>query len=96
LVFRYFAKSVYDYDVVGKAKMFITNYLVLRQTDLLVWFKNHKKFSFQDRLDTVHIFSRQVEYSEDNMESLYESFLFDDVYTVQNLCDLLWIDSMPL
>ena len=31
LVFRYFAKSVYDYDVVGKAKMFITNYIILRQ-----------------------------------------------------------------
>ena len=96
LVFRYFAKAVYDYDVVGKAKMFVTNYLILRQMDMLVWYKKHKKFCFEDRIDTVHIFSRQVEYSEDNMEALYESFIFDDVFETDNLCKLLWIDSTAL
>ncbi len=96
LVFRYFAKAVYDYDVVGKAKMFVTNYLILRQMDMLVWYRKHKRFTFEDRIDTVHIFSRQVEYSEDNMEALYESFLFDDVFETDNLCKLLWIDSTAL
>ena len=96
LVFRYFAKSVYDYDVVGKAKMFIANYFILRQMDMLVWYKKRSQFTFEDRIDTVHIFSRQVEYSEENMESLYESFLFDDVFETNNLCRLLWIDSTAL
>ncbi len=96
LVFRYFAKSVYDYDVVGKAKMFITNYIILRQMDMLVWYKKNKRFTFDDRIDTVHIFSRQVEYSEDNMEALYESFLFDQVFETDNLCKLIWIDSTAL
>lgn len=96
LVFRYFAKSVYDYDVVGKAKMFIANYFILRQMDMLVWYKKRRQFTFEDRIDTVHIFSRQVEYSEDNMEALYESFLFDDVFETNNLCRLLWIDSTAL
>ncbi len=96
LVFRYFAKSVYDYDVVGKAKMFIANYFILRQMDMLVWYKKRRQFTFEDRIDTVHIFSRQVEYSEENMESLYESFLFDDVFETNNLCRLLWIDSTAL
>ena len=96
LVFRYFAKSVYDYDVVGKAKMFITNNIILRQMDMLVWYKKNKRFTFDDRIDTVHIFSRQVEYSEDNMEALYESFLFDQVFETDNLCKLIWIDSTAL
>lgn len=96
LVFRYFAKSVYDYDVVGKAKMFIANYFILRQMDMLVWYKKRRQFTFEDRIDTVHIFSRQVEYSEENMEALYESFLFDDVFETNNLCRLLWIDSTAL
>ena len=95
-MFRYFAKSVYDYDVVGKAKMFITNYIILRQMDMLVWYKKNKRFTFDDRIDTVHIFSRQVEYSEDNMEALYESFLFDQVFETDNLCKLIWIDSTAL
>ena len=70
---------------------FIT-YLVFR----LVWYRKHKRFTFEDRIATVHIFSRQVEYSEDNMEALYESFIFDDVFETDNLCKLLWIDSTAL
>ena len=55
-MFRYFAKAVYDYDVVGKAKMFVTNYLILRQMDMLVWYRKHKRFTFEDRIDTVSYF----------------------------------------
>ena len=40
-------------------------------------------------------FSRQVEYSEDNMEALM-SLSFDDVFETDNLCKLLWIDSTAL
>ena len=82
--------------MVGKAKMFVTNYLILRQMDMLVWYRKHKRSTVEDRIDTVHIFSRQVEYSEDNMEALYESFLFDDVFETDNLYKLLWIDSTAL
>jgi lysine-N-methylase len=44
-------------------------------------------------MDVVHIFSRQVEYSEDNIENLYEDFIFDDIFKTDSLIAILWIDS---
>ena len=92
-VFRYFAKSIYDYDVLGKCQMFVSNLFVIRQMDMLRWLDNHKNYSFQDRMDIVHIFSRQVEYSEDNIENLYEDFIFDEVFNVDTLKAVLWLDN---
>ena len=91
-----FAKAVYDYDVVGKAKMFVTNYLIIRQMDMLVWYRKHKKFTFEDRIDTVHIFSRQVETQRIIWKHFMSLFFFDDVFETDNLCKLLWIDSTAL
>lgn len=93
LVFRYFMKAVYDHDVLGKAQMIVSNFLILRELDMLRWLDNGKEYTFEDRIDVVHIFSRQVEYSEDNIEILYEDFIFDDVFKKDNLIGLLWIDS---
>lgn len=93
MVFRYFAKAIYDYDVLGKCQMFITNFFMLRQMDMFRWLDNHKVYTFEDRMDIIHIFSRQVEYSEENIEDLYEDFIFDDIFKPESLRAILWIDS---
>ena len=92
-VFRYFAKSIYDYDVLGKCQMLVTNFFMIKQMDMLKWLDNHRNYSFDDRMDIVHIFSRQVEYSEENIENLYEDFIFDDVFNPDSLKTILWLDS---
>lgn len=89
-VFRYFMKAAYDHDVFGKAQMIVSNVFVITDMDIVRWIKNNKQFSFQDRIDTVHIFSREVEYSQDNMINLAEEFLFDDIFALENLCGLLF------
>lgn len=88
-IFRYFMKAAYDHDVFGKAQMIVANIFVITDMDIVRWLNNDKAFSFQDRIDTVHIFSREVEYSQDNMINLAEEFLFDDIFTLENLCGLL-------
>lgn len=88
-VFRYFMKSAYDHDVFGKLQLSVTNYFVIRDMDIVKWLKNNREFSFEDRIETVHIFSREVEYSEDNLEVLAEEFIFDDIFKVENLIALL-------
>lgn len=91
--YRYFMKAVYDHDVFGKIQMMVTNFLVIKEMDICRWLDNGRKFSFQDRIDTVHIFSREVEYSEDNLEILSEEFIFGDIFKKDMLIALLWIDS---
>ena len=61
--------------------------------DIDAWLERNKTFSFENRIDTVHIFSREVEYSEDNLEILAEEFIFDDIFNKDQLIALLWIDS---
>lgn len=92
-VFRYFAKSIYDYDVLGKCQMLVTNFFMIKQMDILKWLDNHRNYSFDDRMNIVHIFSRQVEYSEENIENLYEDFIFDDVFNPDSLKAILWLDG---
>lgn len=88
-IYRYFMKSAYDHDVYAKVLMTITNFLIIREMDLTRWLVNNKVFTFEDQVDTVHIFSREVEYSEDNLEDLKEEFLFDDIFDYENMNQLL-------
>ncbi len=92
-VFRYFLKASYDHNILGKAVLTVSNWLVILSMDVTQWLENHKSFSFADRINTVHIFSRQVEYSEDNLWQLDEEFMFDDIFKIDSLCNLLDIIS---
>ena len=42
--------------------------------DFLRWIQNGEKYGFKDRMELIHIFSREVEYSEENLEDLAEEF----------------------
>jgi lysine-N-methylase len=88
-VFRYFLKAAYDHDVYGKAQLIVSNYLMILEMDLTKWLLNDRKFTFEDRIDTVQIFSRQVEYSDDNICQLAEEFMFDGIFKPENLSALL-------
>lgn len=88
-VFRYFMKAAYDHDVYGKAQLITANYLVLQEMDFLRWIQNGEKYGFKDRMELIHIFSREVEYSEENLEDLAEEFLFDDIFEKEQLCAIL-------
>lgn len=93
-IFRYVLKAAYDHSLYEKMQLITANYLMLRQMELTRWIKNGKKFDFDDRMEVVHIFSREVEYSEDNLWSLAEEFLFDDIFQINNLNFLLKICSL--
>ncbi len=90
-IFRYVLKSAYDHSLYEKMQLITCNYLVLRQMELTRWIKNGKKLDFDNRMDIIHIFSREVEYSEDNLWTLAEEFLFDDIFQRDNLIFLLKI-----
>ena len=88
-IYRYFMKAAYDYNVLGKIQLAISNYLIVQELDIAQFIKNNFSFSFQDQMNTIHIFSREIEYSEDNIEQLYEEFVFDNMFKAENLTKLL-------
>lgn len=88
-IYRYLCKTAFDHDILGKIQLIIANLLVIRDMDMTMWLDNNKNLSYEDRSHIIHIFSRQIEYSEDNLFALYDEFLFDDIFNADNLRLLL-------
>lgn len=87
-IFRYLLKASYDHDLFGKIQLAAANIAILRDMEIYRFVQNSNKFSSDDRKDIIHIFSREVEYSEDNLEILAEEFIFDDIFKSENIIKL--------
>ena len=78
-LFRYLTPVCYDHNILGAAQFMAGNYLVLH----LLW------QTADDPDGVLHSFSREVEYSTNNQEILYEDFLFEDCFDPETLCRVL-------
>lgn len=67
LLFRYFRGAAYDHDLLGKTKL-IALFVLLLEMMLM---------EGMPLPQAVHLFSRQVEYDEDNMEQIAEDLTFE-------------------
>ncbi|MBE5888565.1 MAG: flagellin lysine-N-methylase [Lachnospiraceae bacterium] len=74
--FRYFMNSYYNMDVLSYGKLAVVFTLMLRDMDMLRFDENGGAFSRADRVDTVRIFSKEVEHSEENVEYVREELMF--------------------
>ena len=83
-VFRYFTQAVYDNNLLDKARFMAVSLLLIREMNVLIW-KEKKSFTLEDQVECNRIYSRQMEYSQDNMEAFCDMFLFENDYTIQNI-----------
>ena len=88
-LFRYMLKAAFDHDILGKAQLITANILIIN--DLAAYQKHAVKDKTYEEIfmDVVHIFSRQIEYSADNILELYDSFIFDEVFNYKSLTKIL-------
>ena len=84
-IFRYLLKASYDHDLFGKIQLAAANIAILRDMEIYRFIQNGNNFSSDDRMDIIHIFSREV---EDNLETLAEEFIFDDIFKSENIIKL--------
>ncbi len=83
--FRYFMKAWYDGNVLSKAQFAVASYLVIRDMDVMRYFKNEKHYELLDRIGNVKAYAKEVEHSEDNLEMLEEAFAFEEVFHIENM-----------
>ena len=88
LVFRYFLKAVYDEDALTKIKQMILMVLVMAALGVRQWQKTGR-FSLADQIEVCRQYSKEVEYSDDNMEALAEAFLFEEALSTEHLLGFL-------
>lgn len=69
-IFNYFLGASYDHDVYTKVKFAVVSYLVILELDVALWLKQQKEFLYEDQVLVAHAYSKEVEHSYNNFESL--------------------------
>ena len=84
-IFRYFMKAVYDYDVLAKVKLAVVSYLIIKELDVVRWIDNKGNITKQDQIDLMHMYSKDIEHSEDNLEELAQIFEINKVFRLEEI-----------
>lgn len=84
-IFRYFMKAVYDADVFSKVKLAVTGYLIMKELDVAKWMANGHTLNKEEQVDLMHLYSREVEHSDDNLEILDEEFKINSGFNFENM-----------
>lgn len=87
LLFRYFAKSYYDGDVLGKIQFVCMSELILMLMDFAT--ADKQEYSFWDRIWNAKQYSKEIEYSQDNMDTLAELCETEDFLSPASLRRML-------
>ena len=88
-IFRYFLKAVFDNDVLTKVKMGIVSVLLIRQCDIGTWINKERVLNFKEQVDICHLYSREVEHSEENFAALCKLFKTKKEFKNKNLIKLI-------
>ena len=80
------ARCVDDYDFLGKMKLAVTSFLMVRDMNTLRMAEQNGEFTVDDQVVTARIYAKEVEHSEWNLEYMADEFLFGEAYTPENLC----------
>ena len=87
--YRYFMRAYYDGRILARAQFAAASVLMIRDMDVLRYLRNRRRFSLDDRIATVKLYSREVEHSEENIGLLAEDFDFEEVFSAEKLCRAL-------
>ena len=69
-LFNYFLGAAYDHDAYTKVKFAVRSYLVILELDVATWLKQQKEFLYEDQVKVSHAYSKEIEHSYNNFESL--------------------------
>ena len=86
-------KAVFDRDILTKVKMGIVGVLVIHQCNMAYWCNNGRKLEFDDIVEIAHLYSREVEHSEENFDRLCRQFSRKRTFCAKNLVMLLQDNS---
>lgn len=87
-IFRYFMKSIFDYDLLAKVKFTILSYLVIKDLSMKRWI-DKGVFTDKDIIEISYMYSKDIEHLEENIETLAEIFEVNDRFSLKDIIDIL-------
>lgn len=88
-LFRYFMKSLHDADLLSKIKLCILSTVIIEILDITCFINNNFKFSLEDAIEISHMYSKDIEHCDDNIEKLYDMFNELDIFSTDNFLTIL-------
>lgn len=88
-VFRYFLKAVMDGDVLTKVKLAVVSVLIIRQCDIGRWTANEGKLSYEEQVDICHLYSRELEHSEENLAGICKLLGKKNFFKIEKIKELI-------
>lgn len=88
-IFNYFLGASYDHDILTKVKFAVISYLVILHLDTARWLEADKTFTYENQVVVAHAYSKEVEHSYNNYESLQLVLSAHPILTVDNIVDEL-------
>ena len=87
-IYRYFLKSVFDYDAIGKIKFAIVSYIMIKELSAMRFLEN-REFIDSDLVYIAHTYSKDIEHLEENVEKLQELFETEEFFALDEILYVL-------
>lgn len=92
MIFRYYAKSLFDGDNLSKVKFAIFFWIILKNFGLQIAgdsIADPAKNASTPQIDAIKLFSKQTEYSDEIMDLLYDNFCNNPAFSVESFRKVL-------
>lgn len=86
-IFRYFLQALYDADILSKIKLAIFSYIIIYNLDIDSFLQNNNKLTLEDQIYISHMYSKEIEHSDSNIEKLHDLFNNKKLFCSNNLVD---------
>lgn len=87
-IYRYFLKATFDHDLLSKVVLCILSYVVINSVDIYTWICE-KKYDLNSRISICKNYSKEIEYSQENIDFLADECYFNSNLSFNSLISLL-------
>lgn len=90
---RYFMRCIYTSDLLSQACFTIENLFFLKDMFQTNFLKKNGAHEKEDRYDLVRMYSSEIEHSQENIEQILETFIYEDKFKKQVLLYTLEVEK---
>ena len=87
-LYTYFCGAVYDERIFAKGKMAVLCTLFIEELVLGLFAKKREALAFEDLVSVSYRFSRELEHSDQNLNTLEELLEHEEVFSLEHLLTL--------
>ena len=88
-VYRYFLQSICDGELCVRARLAILSYLIIRELDVFYWSQQDHDLPDTQQIDLMHRYAREIEHSQENLDTLLQAFLEREEFSQEALLSVL-------